>query len=50
MSTLKYEEESEEDVIELIFKLGILLKRSRLFTATLTNQQLLKEVQDAIQN
>ncbi len=38
ISTLKYERESEADVIECIFKLGILLKRFKLFTSAHTDQ------------
>ncbi len=48
--TLEYEEKPKIDIAEGVFKLGILLKRSRFFTSAHTDQQLLKEVQDAIRD
>jgi len=48
--TLKYGKELEIDTAECIFRLGILLKRSRFFTFAYSNQQLLKEVQDAVRD
>ncbi len=41
---LKYVEEPEEDVTEVVFRLGILLKRFKFFILAHTDQQLLKEV------
>ncbi len=48
--TLKYDTKPEVDIITGIFQIGILLKRSRLFTLTHTDQQLLQEVQSLTRN
>ena len=44
VSTLEYAEKSEIDIAECVFRLGILLKRFRLFSSVHIDQQLLKEV------
>ncbi len=38
LTTIEYEEESEIAIITEIFQIGILLKRSRLFTSAHTDQ------------
>jgi len=38
ISTLKYEKEPADDIAGCVFKLGVLLKRSRLFISTYIDQ------------
>ena len=45
LSTIKYDEELEALIITTIFQISILLKRSRFFTSSHTDQQLIEEVQ-----
>ena len=50
VSILKYEEKPKVDITDYIFRLGILLKKSKLFTSAHIDQQLLKEIQDVVQD
>ena len=50
VTILEYDEKSKDNVAGCIFKLGVLLKKLKFFNTTHTDQQLLKEVQNAIRD
>ena len=45
LSTIKYNEKLKNQIITVIFQIGILLKRSRFFTSKHIDQQLIEKVQ-----